>query len=60
MIEQDVDALVHVVDLGFESLRGDGFDAGDFGGEKVDDWLGVGWDVRAVAAGVLGFAAGGG
>ena len=60
MVEQDVDTLVHVVDLGLEGLRGDGFDAGDFGGQEVDDWLGVGWDVRTVAAGVLGFTAAGG
>lgn len=35
-------------------MRGDGFDAGDFWGEQVDDGLGVCGDVRAVASGILG------
>lgn len=54
VVEENVDSLFHIVDLGFEGLRGDGFDAGDFWGEQVDDGLGVCGDVRAVASGILG------
>lgn len=49
VVEEEVDALLHVLDLGLEALRRHGFDACDFGGEKVDDGLCFCGDVGPVA-----------
>ena len=39
MVEQDVDALFHVVDLGLEILRCHSLDTRDGRCEQIDNWL---------------------
>jgi hypothetical protein len=53
VVKQDVDAFVHVVNLGLESLWCYGLDAGNFGREQVNDGLSIGGNVRSVTTRVL-------
>ena len=53
VVEQDVDTLVHVVDLWLEGLWCHGLDAGNFRREQVNDRLSIGGDVRSVTTRVF-------
>lgn len=53
VVVEDVNPLLHVVDLGFVRGGCNRLDVRDGGVEQIDNGLGRRWNVRAVALGVF-------